>query len=181
MMMRLQIPSTEMTPRVMQDLQTRGLINLLSPGGFAPVVGENESDATVIYSSEDRYGPHKLISCSINATDPTKYFGYHPEREEFLLIGDPDTKPIHLVVALCKKDVFEAMARQKALSADDFVALRMKYNDPQVSFFTMNPFFPHGEVTVAGPGKIGTFFVTEPRDIVIEPVVLNGYTWEVVE
>jgi len=176
----LLLSSIEMTPQVMQDLQNRGLIIRLTPGGHFPKVGENESDAVVVYSSEERYGPHKLIGCAINAADSAKYFGYHPDREEFLLIGDPSSKPVHLVVALCFKKEFEKKAREKTLSTADFIALRMKFNDPQVSFFTMNAYVPHGEVTVTGPGKIPTFYVTEPRDIKIEAMELNGYHWDVI-
>lgn len=176
----LQLPSTEMTPKVMQNLQDRGLIIRLTPGGHAPVVGENESSAVILYASDEQYGPHKLIGCGINATDSTKYFGYHHDREEFLLIGDPSCKPVHLVVALCLKEEFEKKAREKTLSPDDFIALRMKFNDPQVSFFTMNAYVPHGEVTVSGPGKIATFYVTEPRDVKIEPMELNNFHWDVV-
>jgi hypothetical protein len=44
----------------------------------------------------------------------------------------------------------------------------------------MNAYVPHGEVTVSGPGKIATFYVTEPRDVKIEPMELNDFHWDVV-
>ncbi len=150
--MHLILPPIEMTPAVMQDLEDRGLILRLAPGRFAPQVNHDEPAPTLVYCSSEEFGPHKLIACSLNTTEAVKNFVYHPDREEFLLIGDPASKPSYLVVSLLKKEAFEAKARAGQLTQADFVALRMKFNDPQVSFFTMNAFVPHGEVTVAGEG-----------------------------
>ncbi len=41
----------------------------------------------------------------------------------------------------------------------------MRYNDPEVSFFTMLREVPHGEATAEVPGRPATFYVTEPRDM----------------
>ncbi len=179
--MRIQLKAVEMTPEVMQDLENRGLILRLAPGRFAPQVNGNEPPATEVYCSSELYGPHKLIACSLNTTEATKIFGFHPDREEFLFIGNPDSKPAYLVVALLLKEEFEKKTRTNSLSATDFVALRIKFNDPLVSFFTMNAYVPHGEVTVPGEGSPATFFVTESRDIKSEELDLHGYSWDVFE
>lgn len=165
--MRIDLQPVEMTPEVMQVLEDRGLIIRLHPGKHAAAVGRNQSNSAVIYASEDRYGPHKLIVATINALEPFPNFGTHDDNEEFLLIGDPGTKPVYLIVGLEKKAELEKKIATGTLSAGDFVALHLRYNDPYVSFFTMLKDVPHGEVTVDGPGVPGSFYVTEPRDIVI--------------
>ena len=102
--MLLELEPAEMTPEVMNDLETKGLIIRLCPGKHAAQPGRNESDSLTIYSSDDAYGPHKLIVATINSLESDKYFGYHDDNEEFLLIGDPSYKTTYLIVAYCKKD-----------------------------------------------------------------------------
>ncbi|HEX7556309.1 MAG TPA: hypothetical protein VF338_06770 [Leptolinea sp.] len=177
--MHLFLQPVEMTPSLMQELEDKGLILRLAPGRFAPAVNGDEPPPTEVYSSADEFGPHKLIACALNTTEATRNFNFHPDREEFLLIGNPESRPAFLVISRLLAPAFEEKARAKKLSPDDFVALRMKFNDPQVSFFTMNATVPHGEVTVPGSGAPATFFVTESRDITGLKPDLGGYTWEV--
>jgi hypothetical protein len=179
MTMHLKLPSVEMTPEAMQDLEDRGMILRLAPGRFSPEIHDDEPPPNEVYQSDERYGPHKLIACSLNTTEAVKNFVYHPDREEFLFIGNPESKPSYLVVSLLYKDEFEHMVRTQQLGSEHLVALRMKFNDPLVSFFTMNAYVPHGEVTVHGAGLPATYFVTESRDIKGEKIELGGYSWEV--
>ncbi len=174
--MKIELQPRLMTAEVMAELEQRGLILRLYPGGHAAEVGPNEACSRDLYSSDEQYGPHKLIVATINSVDADKYFGDHADNEEFLFIGDPATRPLYLVVALHKRAQFEAKVRNQTLSADDFVALRVRFNDPHASFFTMLKEVPHGEVTVAGPGTPASFYVTEPRDVTIRPFELGGYT-----
>ncbi|NIR02472.1 MAG: hypothetical protein GTN78_20110, partial [Gemmatimonadales bacterium] len=97
-----------------------------------------------IYDSAEDLGPHRLITVSVNSTSFDE-FGTHVDNEEFLLIGDPDTKPLYLIVALCDEARLARRIASKTLSASDLVCLRVKYNDPEVSFFTMLAEVPHGE------------------------------------
>ena len=75
---------------------------------------------------------------------PRQYagFGTHPDNEEFLLIGDPGTKPLYLAVALCMRREFEEKVRTGRLEARDLVLLRCRYNDPEVSFFVIRRDLP---------------------------------------
>jgi hypothetical protein len=66
------------------------------------------------------------------------------------------------------------------MTAKDFVALRVKFNDPEVSYFVMLKDTPHGEVTVDEPGIPASFYVTEPRDIIIEKVNFGDYQLKVI-
>jgi len=177
--MRIQLEPVEMTPAVMQQLEDAGLIIRLAPGRLAPPVNNDEPAPNNVYITAAEYGPHKLIACALNTIDATKNFNYHPDHEEFLLIGSNDCRPSFLVVSRLFTPEFETKARAGTLSADDFIALRMTFNDPQVSFFTMRPFVPHGEVTVPGSQPPATFFVTESSGLPVIKPDLAGYTWDV--
>jgi hypothetical protein len=170
----IHLTPTEMTPEAMQELEDRKLIIRLYPGHHVLHPKHNETLSASIYESEPRYGPHKLIVATINWYQLSG-FGYHDDNEEFLLLGDPSTRPLYLVVARCKKDELEAKIQSSTLGADDFIALRVKYNDPLVSFFTMLKDVPHGEVTEDGSGRPPSFYVTEPRDMGIHLTDFGPY------
>jgi hypothetical protein len=177
--MRLQLEPVEMTPAVIQQLEDVGLIIRLAPGRLAPPVNNDEPTPVNVYITKPEYGPHKVIACALNTTEAIKNFNYHPDHEEFLLIGNPDCRPSFLVISRLFTPEFEAKARAGSLSAADFIALRMKFNDPQVSFFTMRPFVPHGEVTIPGNEPPATFFVTESSGLPVIKPELAGFTWDV--
>ena len=92
-----------MTVDLMQDLEQRGLIIRLCPGKHSAHAGRNESKSEIIYIADPQFGPHKLIVATINTLEPYPYFGTHDDNEEFILVGDPATKPIYLIIALHKK------------------------------------------------------------------------------
>jgi hypothetical protein len=169
----------EMTPENMQKLEDKGLIVRLYPGHHILNPARNESQDATIYASDPRFGPHKLIAVTINAFEP-RYFGSHEDNEEFLLIGDPTTKPLYLIVATCKQSELDSKIQSHKLLADDFIALRVKYNDPEVSFFTMLTHVPHGEVTVDQKGQLPSFYVTEPRDLITNRTNFGPYLLKVV-
>jgi hypothetical protein len=177
----LVLKPVEMTPQIMKQLEEKELIIRLCPGNHAASPGRNESSDMTIYASDPQNGPHKLIAATVNAFDIAPYFGTHVDNEEFLLIGDPNTKPLYLVIALHKRDVLLQKTRQGQLTADDFVALHVKFNDPLVSFFVMLKNVPHGEVTLDVPGALPSFYVTEPRDITTLTMNLAAYTLRVAD
>jgi hypothetical protein len=154
----------DMTSDLMADLEERELIIRLSPGNHDIPAKPGETLDKVIYASKDETGPHMLIGVTVNNPHFNE-FGTHPDNEEFLLIGNPDTKPLYLVIALHHKDSLQEKIERKRLTAEDFVCLRIKYNDPEVSFFTMLADTPHGEATVEGEGELPSFYVTESRDL----------------
>ncbi|KPL73697.1 hypothetical protein [Leptolinea tardivitalis] len=59
---------------------------------------------------------------------------YHPNREGFLLIGDPESKPAYLIISRCKKVEFKARAISGQQTPDDLVAMRMKFIVPGSAF-----------------------------------------------
>jgi len=64
------------------------------------------------------------------------------------------------------------------LSHEDFVALGIPFNDPRMSFFTVNKDFPHYEVTTSGSGQAPSFWVTEPTDLPLVELSMPEYAIE---
>jgi hypothetical protein len=169
-----------MTGEVMQALEDQGLIIRLGPGLHATTAGEGRTVDRPLYEPAEGYGPHKLIAVTVNSHDLAE-FGTHPDNEEFLLIGEPDCRPLYLVLALHRREELERIMRERALSAADFLALRVRYNDPRSSFFVMLKHTPHSEATNPGPGRPPSFYVTESRDLPTERLDLRGYALAVRE
>jgi hypothetical protein len=155
----------EMTKAVMQDLEKRNLIIRISPDTTNLKALPGQTLVNPIYSSSNASGPHKLMFITLNRRELTE-FGTHPDNEDFLLIGDTDTKPLYLVIALCHKDELDKKIKSKTVSSDDFITLRVKHNDADVSFFTMLKDIPHGEAVGKGSGKPASFYVGESRDLI---------------
>jgi hypothetical protein len=174
--MTTQIPlkPVKMTPALMQKLENRKLIIRLCPKHHELPAKKGKTLGKSIYESDVRRGPHKLITVTVNCS-VFGAFGSHPDNEEFLLIGDPATKPLYLVVSLFGKKDLVRKVKEGRLSAKDFVCLRVKYNDAAVSFFTMLADVPHAEAVADTTGRPASFYVTEPRDIGFEPLKLAGY------
>jgi hypothetical protein len=85
-------------------------------------------------------------------------------------------EPLYLVVALHRREELERIVRERRLSAEDFLALRVRFNDRRVSFFVMLEHTPRGEAAAAGPGRPPRFYVTESRDLPVERFALQGYS-----
>ena len=152
----------------MAHLEELGLIIRLRPGGHDLAAQPGETLGESIYETADRYGPHKLIAVTVNRAEFAA-FGTHPDNEEFLLIGNPDSQPMCLAVALCLRPEFEEKVKTggltalTALTATDFVMIECRYNDPEVSFFVMRADVPHGEAIVPVAGKPAPAFTSPSR------------------
>ena len=153
-----------MTPAVMAALESRNLIIRLGAHRHDLPSLPGQTLDRAIYKSADKYGPHMLISVTVNRV-PFTDFATHPDNEDFIMLGDPDTKPLYLVVALMRRPELAAKVANGTISAADFVCLQIKWNDPEVSFFTMLADVPHGEAITATEGRCPTFYVTEGRDL----------------
>lgn len=154
----------EMTAEVMRDLEARGLIIRLCPNHHELAVEKGDAVSQSIYEASPLYGPHKLITVTVDRP-AFATFGSHPDNEEFLFIGDPSTKPLYLAVALHRKEVLEKKAAENELGPEDFICLKVRYNDPEASFFTMLANVPHDEAAADAEGRPGSFYVTEPCDM----------------
>lgn len=157
----INLSPVDITPDVMKYLETKDLIIRLSPNNHRLEVESGLTRSKPVYQTDIRYGSHMLITVSVNRTDFFN-FGWHEENEEFLLIGDPNSTPMYLVIALCNYLQLDKKIEEKSLSSDDFITLKVKYNDPEVSFFTMKKAIPHGELVSISTTNYPTFYVTEP-------------------
>jgi hypothetical protein len=175
---KIHLTPIEMTPQIMQELEDRGLIIRLCPGHHVLEPKENETLNKKLYSSAVEYGPHMLITVTVNWYELAA-FGTHDENEEFILIGKPDTKPLYLVISKCMRQELDAKISSRTLSADDFWAIQVKFNDPLVSFFTMLKNVPHGEMTTPGSGEPPSFYVTEPMNNTLNQTNFNFYKLQV--
>jgi len=171
---RVSLEPIEMTGEIMQDLEDRGLIIRLCPNHHELPAQPGETLGESIYESDAAYGPHKLIAVTVNRSTFAA-FGTHPDNEEFLMIGDPGTKPMYLAICLHRREQLARRIAERKLTAEDFVCRRVTYNDPQVSFFTMLADVPHGEATADVEGRAPSFYVTEPRDMGLDPTAFADY------
>ncbi|MDA3868201.1 MAG: hypothetical protein PF489_15825 [Salinivirgaceae bacterium] len=96
----ISLASVEMTRELMLDLEKRGLIVRMAPGTNELDAKKGETLTASLYQPLDGFGPHKMMAVTVNRIEFSD-FGTHPENEDFFLIGDPNTKPLYLVVALC--------------------------------------------------------------------------------
>lgn len=171
----LALEPVPMTAELMAGLEARGLIIRLRPGAHDLAAQPGETRGESIYESAGRYGPHKLIAVTVNRAGFAA-FGTHPDNEEFLLLGDPDSQPLYLAVALCMRDEFEEKVKRGRLTAADLVLIECRYNDPEVSFFVMRAGVPHGEAVAPAAGKPApSFYVTESRDLPLDLLDLRKY------
>ncbi|MCT4631387.1 MAG: hypothetical protein N4A76_01465 [Firmicutes bacterium] len=162
--MKLKIKTVDMDDKIMSMLEERDLIARLRPGNHRLEVSKGESNHYSLYESEDKFGPHKIISVTINSTIP-KNFLFHNENEEFWLIDSHDRESLIIVIALVKKDLLNEKIKDASISGDDFIGLRCKFCDPNLSFFIMKKHVAHVEIVERESEKPPSFYVTESRDI----------------
>lgn len=169
----ISIPIRDMTPELMQELEDRGLILRMTPGRHRFEIPEGDGVGRDLYISRASAGPHKLISVAISRTQFSA-FGFHEENEEFLLLGgEENERPLLLLVALCDASVLRRKLAQGTADPQDFICLRCRFNDPQVSFFVMKKGVPHGEAAEHTNGLPSTFYVTESAGIHLIPLPVN--------
>lgn len=162
--MKIILEPVDATAEVMLALEAKGVIRRICPGKDVLAVEKGESRWVEVYSAGEKFGPHKLIAVTINSAQP-QCFSYHSDAEDFMLIDRPGTADLILTVALCRNPELEAKIRDGLLSAEDFIAIRCKSNDPQTSFFTMNPYFAHVETCFVESESPPSFYVGESKHL----------------
>lgn len=163
------------TSGLMDELESRGLIIRLAPGRHQIPTTEGEAIGKPVYPATNVcHGGHLLLACTIHQSGFQR-FGWHEVPEEFLLIGDTSAQPLYLAIFLGTCDSLQQKIKADDLDAADFICLAFQANDPQTSFFTMNPRVPHGEC-IADPGKGPVnFYVTEPAETTLVQADWEGY------
>lgn len=162
------------TIEIMDMLESRGIINRLCPGHDTLEVEKGKSRHETLYSSDEAFGPHKLICVTINSVEPTNFL-YHNDAEDFLLIDFPHTEELILTISLDKKDVLIRKIEEGVLEASDFISIICNKNDPYTSFFTMNKEYAHVETCMRASEHPPSFYVTESRDLDENMIDLKSY------
>jgi hypothetical protein len=179
-MKTLRLKPITMTPAILRGLEKRGLVLAFKPTPGSLRVKEGGCVVDKVYSTAPRFGTHKLICVGKNET--TIGLTTHPDNEDFFVInpGKHRFKPLFLIVGLDTPGNLARKAKAGRLTAEDVLALRLKYDDPATCAFTMLKDTPHCEVTLPGPGKAPVFFVTEPADFAMSRVPLPGHALSII-
>ena len=178
MKQQILLAPVEMTKAVMIDLENRGFIIRLAPGSRSINAKAGETLCETIYKTGPKYGGHKLMYIEVNRMNLPE-FGTHPENEDFYFISHTGEKQLYLVMALCFKDELNDKIKNDKVTASDFIALKVKHNDADVSFFTILKDVPHGEAVGSGEGRAGSFYVTESSDLIDVDTQFGNYELQI--
>ena len=166
------VSPTPITDQVLEKLEQIGLVQRLRCTPRALKAYENEVVDDIIYASDPKWGPHTLLCVGFNKIRPK--LATHPDNEEFILFSDA-SPTLYILIALHKRDNLLKLVNSNALTSKDFILLEAVFNDSNMSIFTMLADTPHGEVTVPGDERPPCFFVTEPANLISEPIELGKY------
>ncbi len=162
--MKLVVKPVKATEALMAFLEEKKVITRICPGHDQLNTQKGEAGCETVYSTDPKFGPHKLISVTINTTEP-KNFLYHSDKEDFMLIDKHGTTELILTVSLSHKDELIQKIETNTLSAEDFVSVICERNSPYLSFFTMSPYYSHVETCRESSENPPSFYVGEPRDL----------------
>lgn len=171
---KLNIAAREMTPELMDKMEKEGLIIRLCPNHHDMDTPHGETYAKMLYEGVEGFGPHKIIAITVNKKN-FPGFGTHPDQEEFWMIGNNEAKPLYILVARMQRAEFEEKVKQETLMPEDFYLLKVKFNDPEVSFFVMRVGIPHGEGIFDEEGMNPSFYVTESRNLPVDLCDMGCY------
>lgn len=173
-MTELRIKVRPMTQDVIEILEGKGLIRRLMPTQKVLSTPEKEIGVEYLYSTDVKFGPHMMICVGFNRSIVD--MAYHSDKEDFILINEGrEQKPLILVIGLHSEEKFQKLVSTGQLTEDDIWAIELKFNDPDISFFTMNGFTPHCEWTTPGVGPASIFYVSEPRNLDANHINMDDY------
>ena len=158
---------------IMTKLEKIGAISRLIPPEDVINIEEGRFEARRIYSTDPKYGGHMLLFVNIN--DTKSDLNYHPDNEEVFLFNPFKIKPLIFLFSLSNYVEIEKKINNKTLNNNDFMALNIPFNNPKLSYFTVNKYFLHYEVTIAGPERSPSFWVTEPKDLPMNIIDMQDY------
>jgi hypothetical protein len=177
-MTQLMLKVRPVTEGAMQVLEERGLLQRLLPNSEALNVPEGEVKASYIYKTDLQFGSHTLICAGFNRSRVE--LATHSDREEIFCINEGrNQKPLILVIGLHPEPEFSKLISAGQLTENDIWAMEMKFNEPRLSFFTMNAFTPHCEWTTPGQEPANVFYVTEPSNLDMRMIDMHDYTIDI--
>jgi len=157
-------------------LENTGILRrFLIASEFASLM-ENEYSVKEIYRTNIKSGSHKLICVNYNIIKPQ--LSYHAEKEDFILISkNPDKlKNLYLLISVLKIEELFLKIKNNTINSEDFLIIKLMYNHPIFSFFTLNEDVPHCELTESSVNKCNpVFYITEPSDLTNNSIDLKNY------
>jgi hypothetical protein len=171
----LKLKPVKCTRKIMDDLEKKKLIKLLRPTKKVLRAPARKGVVDAFYKAGRKSGPHMLMCIGKSESKPE--MSYHSECEEVLLIKQPEhkTKPLFLLIALEKYAKIKRKIDNNTLRSRDFMLIKLRYNDPEISFFTILKNTFHCELTSKTMGTSPYFFVTEPSLTVTEKIKMKKY------
>lgn len=162
--MKLVVKPVKATESLMAFLEEKKVITRICPGHDQLNTRKGEARCETVYSTDAQFGPHKLICVTINTLEP-KNFLYHSDKEDFMLIDKQGRTELILTVSLYHKDELLQKIETNTLESEDFRSIICEANNPYLSFFTMNAYYPHVETCRIPSDNPPSFYVGEPRDL----------------
>jgi hypothetical protein len=162
----------------MEDLERLNVLHRLLPPEDQLLIEPGSTAVKTLYSENPDYGGHKLIFVNVNETISQLNFplNSHPAKESvFLMTPLRPMKPLIWIFARMKHDGIEQKVATRTLYSDDFIAVQIPFNNPEMSFFTVNEYVPHLEITIPGNDFSPSFWVAEPEHLPISYVDLQDY------
>ena len=153
-----------LTETILMELEDRGLVRMLRP--TRALLNNPQMDRVdTIYESSREDGAHTMICVRKNQTEIR--FTVHSDNEDVLFVNPGDTalKPLYIIFALYKGGELKQRAADGNLTADDFLALQVTFNNPTTCIFTIYKDTPHCEITAPGNDEAPIFYVTEPSQM----------------
>ncbi|MBU1999100.1 MAG: hypothetical protein ABIG46_06375 [Candidatus Omnitrophota bacterium] len=175
--MEIKLKPVNASEELFAQLEAKGLIQRLKPTKKILENHKTQGMVDLIYSSSPEYGAHKLICVGLSHDSTQISLNSHPDNEEFIIMDSTRScfAPLYIIISQHKHRELEEKARNKQLGSEDFVAVRLKYNDPYTSIFTMLKDVPHCEITEKKDGTPPIFFVTEPAQLTMNYPDLSGF------
>ncbi|HON56200.1 MAG TPA: hypothetical protein PLJ38_04205 [bacterium] len=154
------------SPELFFKLEELGLIKLFKPTLNTLNLPLNKNAVEWLYTTDEQYGTHKLICVGINST--TIRLNYHPDNEDFILVNNSQYKfkNLYLIIGLEKQEILQQKINEETLADDDVIAIKMEFNNPLLSIFTMLKNTAHCEITTENSNlQNPVFFVSEPTNL----------------
>lgn len=162
--MKLKMKPIQATVCIMDMLEEKGIITRLRPGAHVLKAPRGVSVHESVYECEEKFGPHKLITVTINSCQPQRFL-YHNDNEDFMILDHDDKEKLVITIALEEHNTLKEKIKSKTLSSDDFISLILEANNPEISFFTMHKGYAHVETCLVESDNPPSFYVSESRDL----------------
>ena len=176
--MKIVVKPVKATESLMAFLEKKKVITRICPEHDPLKTLKGESRCEIVYSTDEQFGPHKLICVTINTIEPRNFL-YHSDKEDFMLIDKLGTTELILTVSLCHKDELLQKIAANTLGPEDFLSIICEANNPYLSFFTMNAYYPHVETCRMPSDNPPSFYVGEPRDLDENFIDFKAYQLEI--